>query len=471
MSRLRQNLFLSVLLVVPALVAALLNPVPQARLEAVASIIWLTCSLALLGGGCVLYFSWRINAHPVIAWHSVGMISVALHIIPFAMLGVTTPAQVSQWPTNTIDVSLALPLPVLVILAAREVPFPKRFSPVVAGTALALLTIALRLVRGEFAPNAVEDVQAAAPILLPALIGLIGLATCMSVTRVRALPPVIRRRLATAAAALFAARALISWDDGPTAQLLFSAICVTASVSLVVIAMSVFKINISESHGSRQTLVERAKLAEDLIRKDAEVLHELRASVAGLNTASRLLLRRDSPVPRTYRTHLEEMLQSEMGRVERLLDRQAITAPERVCIDEVIRPLVVGQRALGREVLWELSGYQAVCRPDDVAEAVHILLTNAACHAPGSVVTVSVLPGACRTTIRVSDAGPGVAPDVVDNLFDWGSRNSRSQGQGIGLHVAQRILREQGGDLRLERSNSGGTTFLIDLPAVRHLAS
>ena len=54
--------------------------------------------------------------------------------------------------------------------------------------------------------------------------------------------------------------------------------------------------------------------------------------------------------------------------------------PCEFCVDDVLRQLVVAQQAQGRAVSWEPSGVTVVGRADDLAEAVHVLLDNAAKH-------------------------------------------------------------------------------------------
>jgi len=67
--------------------------------------------------------------------------------------------------------------------------------------------------------------------------------------------------------------------------------------------------------------------------------------------------------------------------------------------------------------------------------------------------------------IRVSDSGPGVPRAVAAHMFEWGARGPDSTGQGIGLNVAQRLITEQDGYLRVVNRPRGGSTFIVGLPA------
>lgn len=76
--------------------------------------------------------------------------------------------------------------------------------------------------------------------------------------------------------------------------------------------------------------------------------------------------------------------------------------------------------------------------------------------------------GADTLQIVVSDAGPGVHPDVIDRVFepfatapDSAEQNPLSS--GLGLAVAARTVKRYGGELELLREASG-TAFRVTLP-------
>jgi signal transduction histidine kinase len=66
-------------------------------------------------------------------------------------------------------------------------------------------------------------------------------------------------------------------------------------------------------------------------------------------------------------------------------------------------------------------------------------------------------------TITVSDNGPGVPDRVRDRLFSAFQASERSGGTGLGLPVAEELVRLHGGTLVLDRSTAGAT-FRITLP-------
>jgi signal transduction histidine kinase len=70
---------------------------------------------------------------------------------------------------------------------------------------------------------------------------------------------------------------------------------------------------------------------------------------------------------------------------------------------------------------------------------------------------------------RVRDHGPGITSDGQRRLFQPFSKSVQeaavsAPGVGLGLALSQRLARELGGTLRLERSDAEGTVFALTLP-------
>jgi two-component system sensor kinase FixL len=67
--------------------------------------------------------------------------------------------------------------------------------------------------------------------------------------------------------------------------------------------------------------------------------------------------------------------------------------------------------------------------------------------------------------LRVSDTGPGIAPEVRDKLFRPFITTKRpGQGTGLGLSVSRSIVEAHGGTIRAESLPGQGATFVVTLP-------
>jgi PAS domain S-box-containing protein len=70
-----------------------------------------------------------------------------------------------------------------------------------------------------------------------------------------------------------------------------------------------------------------------------------------------------------------------------------------------------------------------------------------------------------RVHVEVRDDGPGIPPDVLPRIFDpFFSTKGQGRGTGLGLSVSYGILRDHGGELRVDTRVGGGTSFTVVLP-------
>jgi len=68
--------------------------------------------------------------------------------------------------------------------------------------------------------------------------------------------------------------------------------------------------------------------------------------------------------------------------------------------------------------------------------------------------------------IRVADNGPGIAPELLDQVFEpFVTTKEPGKGTGLGLAVAARLIDAMGGTIRVENGEQGGAVFTIVLPA------
>jgi signal transduction histidine kinase len=92
------------------------------------------------------------------------------------------------------------------------------------------------------------------------------------------------------------------------------------------------------------------------------------------------------------------------------------------------------------------------------------LIENALRHAPsGTTVEVDVQE---TGSIRISDQGPGIAPEERELIFRrfWRRERSRSGAAGLGLSIVRTIMDAHQADISVENGPSGGAIFTMRFP-------
>ncbi len=106
--------------------------------------------------------------------------------------------------------------------------------------------------------------------------------------------------------------------------------------------------------------------------------------------------------------------------------------------------------------------------PIALREVFANLVSNAVHHlgkAAGSV-TIEQRSDGDTCTFKVIDDGPGISPELLQNVFSPFARSTTSQhiGTGVGLYLVKRIVEEHGGNVRVDSDESGGTRIVVTLP-------
>jgi len=146
-----------------------------------------------------------------------------------------------------------------------------------------------------------------------------------------------------------------------------------------------------------------------------------------------------------------------------------------LALDDTCRAVIAvfGPRAEAAAAPIELTApghCWAAADPGAVAQIVRILLDNALRFSPaGAPVRVDVGAEDGRATVSVTDAGPGVAAEDRERVFDRFERGRDTAGDsgfGLGLAIGRELARRMDGDVRLEDGDGGaGARFVLTVPA------
>ncbi len=142
--------------------------------------------------------------------------------------------------------------------------------------------------------------------------------------------------------------------------------------------------------------------------------------------------------------------------------------PIDVDLSSLIDAVVDDFRDLGKPVTFEEAPKLRMhLRPALMRRAVRNLIENAVKYGGGAEVVLD--SSADRVAIRVCDRGPGIPEAKLGHVFTpfirlEESRNRETGGIGLGLALAQAIVRDAGGEISLANREGGGLVATIALP-------
>jgi two-component system, OmpR family, sensor histidine kinase CiaH len=226
------------------------------------------------------------------------------------------------------------------------------------------------------------------------------------------------------------------------------------------------------------TPIERARRRQ--LEFTADASHELRTplSVIEAHTTLALAQEREAAWYRNAFRHVDD----ESKRMRRLLDDllwlarfDATKAPPNaepvdlgvLAIQAADRFRVVAEaRHLRLDVRADPSGVIVGAPPEWLDRLLGVLLDNACKYSPdGASVDVRVTSDGSRVRLVVDDAGPGIPADERDHIFDRFHRASEGPGgAGLGLAIADAIVRATGGRWQVESSPAGGARMAVSWP-------
>ena len=228
---------------------------------------------------------------------------------------------------------------------------------------------------------------------------------------------------------------------------------------------------------------------EDAVRRRDQFLamlsHELRNPLGAIVTATSLLKADTSPRLKPIR--LIEILDRQSQQMARLLDD--LLEVSRVTQDKIeLKKQVVDLRSITAEAAdavrpqLEAADIRFSLEVDldhlpvdgDPARLQQIqvnLLTNAAKYTPeGGQVLLAVGRQGDQAMIRVRDDGMGIAPDMLDSVFDLFVQSARTLdrsagGLGVGLTLVRSLVKMHGGVVTAHSDGEGkGSEFVVLLP-------
>ncbi len=216
---------------------------------------------------------------------------------------------------------------------------------------------------------------------------------------------------------------------------------------------------------------------EQVIMKEAmeDISHQLRTPLTSMMLVLDMLRTPDLPRQErhAYLRELLDLLTRMQWLIETLLNLSRLEAgavtfrQERIRCRTLIRtalePLLIPLELKDITICEDIEGDPSF--EGDMqycAEALGNLLKNCMEHTPaGGSITIRATENAIYTGLLITDTGEGIAPEALPHLFERFYRASAfgTQGFGIGLAFARKVVTSQKGSLQARNAEKGGAQF------------
>ena len=230
-----------------------------------------------------------------------------------------------------------------------------------------------------------------------------------------------------------------------------------------------------ELRDTQQALLQAEKLAA-MGRLTSQIAHELNNPIYGImNTLE--LLKTEIP-PESKRRRILELSLSETQRLAEMLrnmlsfSKPQEEAKKKINVNELIDGILLmmekqlKEGTIRVETDFEPGLPEIVASKNQMRQVFLNLFKNAKEAMPrGGTLTVKTEKRENNIFIHTRDTGTGIPEEIRNKIFEaFFTTKQKVKGVGLGLSVCYGIIKDHGGDIKVESEEGKGSTFTVSLP-------
>ncbi len=222
-------------------------------------------------------------------------------------------------------------------------------------------------------------------------------------------------------------------------------------------------------------LEEVAQMKTDFV---STVSHELRSPLTSIIGSLDTVNRPELAPPEPTSQELLLSARRQAGRLQRLIeDLLVVSRIDRGAIPIHLEPIAVKQifdevnRVVSIEptITVDPANLLVEADRDHLSRILINLVENASKYAPDSPVEMFGWQRASTAVLAVVDHGPGIPEEDRERIFDRFTQLDQSDtrskgGTGLGLSIVKSLAEVMKGSVRIESTEGGGATFVVELP-------
>lgn len=255
-------------------------------------------------------------------------------------------------------------------------------------------------------------------------------------------------------------------------------------INVIILCSALFVFLVIFKSGFRRMLLDLHQSNESKSKLFKIVAHDIRNPLAALETL--LEMGQHRAISAADQQKHQEMLAKRFGILKHTIDSMLLWAQSnledvkstpqvidpRPAVSEVQDSLVLLRESKKITVEEEWEDIRLYMDPYHFKIIVRNLLHNALKFTPSNgQVTVMLYAQDGRAQLEIIDSGMGISDEVISKLhsrveIDSSEGTMGEKGTGLGLALSKELLEKNKGHMHIERPETGGTRFLLDLPLV-----